>query len=140
MTWQTSWSNNNKHRVFLLYVKKNYGQPLMPKLFFPSQKKFWIYFFLRRAIGGLFFLGECLLKFLFSWRRASEIFFLGFLGNHPRSLMLAPLWFFTCCTKGYSSRVYTLLQKKRNFSGPIFPGDPGTLTLPPGHVHFVKWI
>ncbi len=35
---------------------------------------------------------------------------------------------------------YTLLQKKRNFSGPIFPGDPGSLTLTPGHVHFVKWF
>ncbi len=35
---------------------------------------------------------------------------------------------------------YTLLQKKRNFSEPIFPGDPGSLTLAPGHVHFVKWF
>ena len=35
---------------------------------------------------------------------------------------------------------YTLLQKKRNFSEPIFPGDPGSLTLTPGHVHFVKWF
>ncbi len=27
---------------------------------------------------------------------------------------------------------YTLLQKKRNFSEPIFAGDPGSLTLTPG--------
>ncbi len=33
--------------------------------------------------------------------------------------------------------MYTLLQKKRNFSETIFPGDPGSLTLTPGHVHFV---
>ncbi len=38
------------------------------------------------------------------------------------------------------SLYYTLLQKKRNFSEPIFPGDPGSLTLTPGHVHFVKWF
>ena len=31
---------------------------------------------------------------------------------------------------------YTLLQKKRNFSELIFPGDPGSLTLTPGCVHF----
>ncbi len=30
---------------------------------------------------------------------------------------------------------YTLLQKKRNFSEPIFPDDPGSLTLTPGHVY-----
>ena len=35
---------------------------------------------------------------------------------------------------------YTLLQKKRNFSEPIFTGDPWSLTLTPGHVHFVKWF
>ncbi len=38
---------------------------------------------------------------------------------------------------GYQERIwaaYTLLQKKRNFSEPIFPGDPGSLTLTPGHV------
>ena len=34
--------------------------------------------------------------------------------------------------------LYTLLQKKRNFSEPIFPSDPGSLTLTPGHVHFVN--
>ncbi len=33
--------------------------------------------------------------------------------------------------------VYTVLQKKRNFSEPIFLGDPGSLTLTPGHAHFV---
>ncbi len=27
--------------------------------------------------------------------------------------------------------MYTLLQKKRNFSEPIFPGNPGSLTLTP---------
>ena len=32
--------------------------------------------------------------------------------------------------------LYTLFFK-RNFSEPIFPGDPGSLTLTPGHVHFV---
>ncbi len=36
--------------------------------------------------------------------------------------------------------LYTLLQKKCNFSEPIFPGDPGSLTVTPGHVHFVKWF
>ncbi len=40
---------------------------------------------------------------------------------------------------GWKSVIYTLLQKKHNFSEPIFPGDPGSLTLTPGHVHFVKW-
>ncbi len=30
--------------------------------------------------------------------------------------------------------LYTLLQKKRNFSEPIFPVDPWSLTLTPGHV------
>ncbi len=38
-----------------------------------------------------------------------------------------------------SDMVYTHPQKKRSFSEPIFPGDPGSLTLTPGHVHFVKW-
>ena len=35
---------------------------------------------------------------------------------------------------GQKMHAYTLLQKKRNFSGPIFSGDPGSLTLTPGHV------
>ncbi len=35
---------------------------------------------------------------------------------------------------------YTLLQKKRNFSEPIFPGVLRSLTPTPGHVHFVKWF
>ncbi len=35
---------------------------------------------------------------------------------------------------------YILLQKKCNFSEPIFPGDHGSLTLTPGHAHFVKWF
>ena len=35
---------------------------------------------------------------------------------------------------------YTLLQKKRNFSEPIFPRDPGSLIMTLGHVHFVKWF
>ncbi len=42
--------------------------------------------------------------------------------------------------RGKTLTDYTLLQKKRNFSEPIFPGDPGLLTLTPGHVHFVKWF
>ena len=41
----------------------------------------------------------------------------------------------TCCIKeGREYLQYTLLQKKRNFSEPIFPGDPGSLILTPGHV------
>ncbi len=35
---------------------------------------------------------------------------------------------------------YTLLQKKHNFSESIFPADPGSLTLTPGHVHFVNTL
>ena len=31
-------------------------------------------------------------------------------------------------------------RKKSNFSEPIFPGDPGSLTLTPSHVPFVKWF
>ena len=40
----------------------------------------------------------------------------------------------------FQFQFYTLLQKKRNFSRPIFPGDPGSLTLNPDHVYFVKWF
>ncbi len=42
--------------------------------------------------------------------------------------------------ESYELNEYTLLQKKRNFSGPIFPGDPWSMTLTPGHLHFVKWF
>ena len=44
------------------------------------------------------------------------------------------------CTDILAFSLYTLLQKKHNISGPIFPGDPGWLTQTPGHVHFVKWF
>ncbi len=47
---------------------------------------------------------------------------------------------FVLMRRPYSPWLYTVLQKKRNFSEPIFPGDPGSLTLTPGHVHFVKWF
>ncbi len=37
---------------------------------------------------------------------------------------------------GDFTTMYTLLQKKRNFSEPIFPGDSGSLTVTLGRVHF----
>ncbi len=47
----------------------------------------WIYFFR----GNAFFLGESLLRFIFSCRRASEIyFFSNSSGPSPRSLMVVP--------------------------------------------------
>ncbi len=39
----------------------------------------------------------------------------------------------------YRTGYYTLSQKKRRFNSPIFPVDPGSLTLTQGHVNFVKW-
>ena len=51
----------------------------------------------QRGAGGeyasqnLFFHGECLSKFIFSWRRASEIFFLIPSAPPPRSLLLVPV-------------------------------------------------
>ncbi len=46
----------------------------------------------------------------------------------------------TLSSQSVDNGMYTLLQKKRNFSEPIFPGDPGSADLIPGYVLFVKWL
>ncbi len=53
--------------------------------------------------------------------------------KYPRDgVMVIENQFYHVCTV---VQIYTLVQKKRNFSEPIFPGDPRSLTLAPSHVH-----
>ncbi len=49
-------------------------------------------------------------------------------------------WYIFCRLYNSITCIYTLLQKNSNFSEPIFPGYHWSLTLTPGHAHFVKWF
>ncbi len=41
--------------------------------------------------------------------------------------------------KDKSGAITLFFKRNATFQDPFFTGDPGSLTLTPGHVHFVKW-
>ena len=59
--------------------------------------------------------------------------------NEKKSFFLFPEFSHFCLSTKWDFTVYTLLQEKCTLVSSSSPSDPGSLTLAPGHVKFVKW-
>ncbi len=83
--------NPFRKKKFLCKASQNLSFPAEGSANFFSQRTASSFFFLESASQSLFFPGECLSKFIFSWRRSSEFFFLDFLRVHPQIINGRPL-------------------------------------------------